>query len=152
MSGDLLVVLARVAHLLTAGIWVGGAIVYAVSGRPAPGIGARPFRWLVGICLWALAISGALLLADRLTETRTTALYVALLAAKLVLVGLMVLASGALAPSAVARLRRRSLGDTPGAERSHWLRGPYLVLWLGVGVYALGAAMAVSYVRALAAR
>ena len=150
MSGDLLLVTMRLAHLLAAAAWVGGAIAYAVAGRPAPGTGARPFGWLVGLCVWALFLSGVALTVDRLTDVQTSPLYVALLASKVGAAIAMAVLAGTLAPSAVARLRAR-LDPAPARSPSGpiWLRRPYVVLGLGVVVYALGAVLAVSHARQL---
>ena len=147
MTADLLLVAARAAHLLAAAAWVGGGLVYALVGRPAPNGGARTFAWLVGVCAWALILSGAVLTLDRLADPGTSGWYVALLAAKLTLVVAMLLVASALLPRAVAR---RPAAGRPG--RPTWLSAPYLVLWLGLSVYLTGALMAVTYARGLSAR
>jgi putative copper export protein len=148
VSADLLLIVMRLAHLLAAAGWVGGAIAYAVAGRPAPGAGVRPFSWLAGLCTWILFLSGAALTADRLAGAPTGSLYVAVLALKVGLAIAMVLVAGALAPSAAARLRPRL---APSARRPRsgplWLSRPYVVLGLGVAIYALGAVLAVTHAR-----
>jgi putative copper export protein len=150
MSGEILLVGMRLVHLLAAAAWVGGSIAYAVTGRPAPG-GRRSFSWLVGLCSWALFISGVALTVDRLTAVQTSPLYVGLLAAKVGLAVAMVLAAGALVPSTVARLRARL--EPPGQRPPPgWLSRPYLVLGLGLAVYAVGALLAVAHSREMLER
>ena len=134
--------IVRVAHQLGAAAWVGGAIVYALVGRPAPGTGARSFAWLVSICTWVLALSGAVMTADRLTASQeASTLYVALLVLKVALALAMFIVAGTLVPSAVARLR---VGQRPSLGQR-----PFLVLYMGIGVYVVGALLAVTYTRAL---
>ncbi len=141
-EGDLLLVVVRVGHQLAAAAWVGGALVYALVGRPAPGTGARSFSWLVGICTWVLALSGGVMTVDRLVATQeASTLYVALLVLKVVLALAMFILAGTLVPSAVARLR---LGQRPSLGQR-----PFLVLYMGIGVYVVGALLAVTYTRAL---
>lgn len=149
MNVDLPLVGARAAHLLAAAAWVGGAIAYAVSGRPASGTAARPFAWLVRMCIWALVLSGAWLTADRLTGAAASPLYVGLLGLKVGLGVVMFVLAGALVPSRIARLRPAR--PAPGPSRPVWLTPPYLVLALGVVVYLLGAMLAVLYTGGLAA-
>jgi cytochrome b subunit of formate dehydrogenase len=183
MTAEPLLVVARLAHTLAAATWVGGGIVYAVVGRPAPSAGARSFSWLAGLCGWVLLLSGGVLTFDRLSGTPLDGWYVALLALKLGVALAMFLVAGTLAPSAVVRLRQRrdgfvprSAGDEehrswrPSALAAVWtaegppsarsdarplargLAAPYLVVYLGVAVYALGALLAVLYAQSLAAR
>lgn len=144
-SGDVLLVLVRVVHQLAAAAWVGGSIAYALTGRPAPGTGARPFSLVVSISSWALILSGGWITVDRLAIAETSPLYLIGLALKIALaIGMFVLA-GALNPSALARVRKRE----PRPDVPLWRTSPYLVLWLGIAVYALGALLAVAYTRAL---
>ena len=144
-AGDVLLVIVRVVHQLAAAAWVGGSIAYALTGRPAPGSGARPFSWIVNVSAWALVLSGGWITVDRLAIAETSPLYLIGLALKIALaIGMFVLA-GALNPSALARVRRRE----PRPDVPLWRTSPYLVLWLGVAVYALGALLAVAYTRAL---
>ncbi|HEY3079827.1 MAG TPA: hypothetical protein VGM69_07945 [Chloroflexota bacterium] len=151
-GGDVLLVLVRATHLLAAAAWVGGAIAYAVSGRPAPGTGARPFSWIVRLCTWALMLSGAAMVVDRLVIAATSPFYLGGLGLKVGLAIAMFVLAGSLVPSAARpRLARRPTppaARTPG--RPAWLTTPYLILELGVVVYVLGAVLAVAYTRALA--
>ena len=148
-AGDLLLVLVRTAHLLAAAAWVGGSIVYAVSGRPAPGAGGRPFAWVVRLCTWALILSGAAMVVDRLAIAATSPFYLAGLALKVGLAIAMFGLAGSLVPSA-ARLRRPGPPAAAAPSgRPAWLTTPYLILELGVLVYLLGAVLAVTYTRAL---
>jgi putative copper export protein len=144
-AGDVLLVVVRVVHQLAAAAWVGGSIAYALTGRPAPGAGARPFSWIVNVSAWALVLSGGWITVDRLAIAETSPLYLIGLALKIALaIGMFVLA-GALNPSALARVRKRE----PRPDVPLWRTSPYLVLWLGIAVYALGALLAVAYTRAL---
>lgn len=147
MNTDPFLVGARTAHMLAAAAWVGGAIAYAVSGRPAPGTGARPFAWLVRLCAWTLVFSGAWLTVDRLTGAAASPLYVGLLGLKVGLGVAMFVLVGALVPPRVARVR----SATPPA-RPVWRRPPYLLLALGIAVYLVGATLAVLYTGGLAVR
>lgn len=155
-GGDLLLVLARVAHLVAAAAWVGGSIAYSLVGRPAPGAGARSFSWLVGVCTWVLAFSGAALTADRLVGgDAATPLYAGLLVLKVGLALAMFILAGTLVPSAAVRLRARRRPAATAATapaRSSWFSRPHLVLGMGLAVYALGSALAVTYTRAVASR
>ena len=99
------------------------------------------------MCGWTLLLSGGLLTVDRLTGAEASALYAMLLAAKLALALAAFAVAGSMLPRAVAR--RRASGALAIA-RPLWLTTPYLVLWLGIGVYAVGALMAVVYTRELA--
>jgi hypothetical protein len=143
---DGLVVLARLAHMLAAAAWVGGGIAYAVAGYPGPNTGTRSFGWLARVCGWTLLLSGGLLTVDRLTGAEASTLYALLLAAKLALALAAFTVAGSMLPRAVAR--RRAAGALAIA-RPLWLTTPYLVLWLGIGVYAVGALMVVVYTREL---
>jgi len=150
VSGELLLVGMRMFHLLAAAAWVGGALAYAVAGRPAPGTGRRPFGWLVRVCTWVLALSGAALAFDRLTGADAATSYVAVLALKTALALAMFALAGTLAPSA---LRRARAARAPGPPKGPiWLSRPYLVLECGIAVYALGAVLAVNYAHGLAGR
>jgi hypothetical protein len=144
-AGDVLLVIVRLTHQLAAAAWVGGAIAFALTGRPTPGAGAASFGWLVKVCSWALILSGGWLTVDRLAIAETSPIYLVGLALKIALaIGMFVLA-GAISPTALGRLRRREpLDGIP-----LWRTSPYLVLWLGIAVYALGSLLAVAYTRAL---
>jgi putative copper export protein len=151
-GGDVLLVLVRSAHLLAAAAWVGGAIAYAVSGRPAPGAGTRPFGWIVRLCTWALILSGAAMVMDRLVVAATSPFYLGGLGLKVGLAIAMFGLAGSLVPSA-ARLRGARRPAPAAAQpptRPVWLTTPYLILELGVAVYVLGAVLAIAYTRALA--
>src|SRR5688572_9968896 len=141
----MLLVIVRVVHQVAAAAWVGGSITYALTGRPAPGSGVRPFSWIVNVSAWALVLSGGWITVDRLAIAETSPLYLGGLALKIALaIGMFVL-SGAINPSALARVRRRE----PLFGVPLWRTPPYLVLWLGIAVYVLGALLAVAYTRAL---
>lgn len=144
-AGDILLVVVRVVHQVAAAAWVGGSIAYAMTGRPAPAAGVRPFSWIVNVSAWALVLSGGWITVDRLAIAETSPLYLAGLALKIALaIGMFVL-SGAINPSALARVLKRE----PRPDVPIWRTSPYLVLWLGIAVYVLGAVLAVAYTRAL---
>ena len=84
--------LMRVAHLLAAGTWIGGSVVYLLVIGPAlrlakasPEVGAqiaRLFRQVVNWCIGVLIASGVFLAFDRLTSVEVGILYVVVLALK----------------------------------------------------------------------
>lgn len=154
MLADLLLIAVRAAHLLAAAAWVGGALAYAVGGPPASSTGRRAFSRLVGICIWVLIVSGAVLTVDRLANARASSLYVALLALKILLAIGMFLVARLLAPPASGR--RPSPAGAPTSSPASpagwrlWLTPPYLLLVMGVAVYAIGASLAIVYVRTIA--
>ena len=131
--GDGLLALLRVAHGLTAAVWLGVSLVGALS--PAALVAARTsgglsWRGLAQTALWALVVSGAILMLDRLADPAVSTLYVALLGLKLALVAAMGLL-GLMAPTAGP--------DEAGWRR--WLHGARrerILLVLGVGAYVLG--------------
>src|SRR5688572_2158526 len=124
-AGDVLLVLVRVVHQVAAAAWVGGSIAYALTGRPTPSPGQRPFSWIVNVSAWALVLSGGWITVDRLAIAETSPLYLAGLALKVALaIGMFVLA-GAINPSALARVRKRD----PRPDVPLWRTSPYLVLW-----------------------
>jgi putative copper export protein len=147
VGDELLLICARAAHMLAAAAWVGGAIVYAIVGRPNLGTGKRSFPWLVGVCAWVLMLSGAVLTFDRLTGARASTLYALLLALKVGLALALFLLAGTLVPRRIVRARA-----PPTSEGgAWWLTTPFVILWVGVVIYALGASLAVVYTRDLIA-
>jgi xanthine/uracil permease len=138
--GDGLLALLRVAHGLTAAIWLGVSLVGVLS--PAALVAARTagglsLRGLAQTALWALVVSGVILMLDRLADPAVSPLYVVLLGLKLALVAAMGLLG--LVPPA----------DRPGeAGWRHWLGGvrrERVLLGLGVGAYALGSLLTSAY-------
>ena len=138
--GDGLLALLRVAHGLTAAVWLGVSLVGVLS--PAALVAARTsgglsLRGLAQTALWALVVSGAILMLDRLADPAVSTLYVVLLGLKLALVAAMGLL-GLTAPTAGP--------DEAGWRR--WLRGARrerILLGLGVGAYVLGSLLTSAY-------
>ncbi len=143
MSAEIgLLALMRAAHGVTAAIWLGISFV----GVLAPGAldgerfrGAWAPRIVARTSLWALVVSGAILVLDRLADPNVSLLYVALLGVKLGLVaamGLLALASPA--PAA----------QTPPHGRFGWItrvRQQRVLLALGLGAYVLGSLLTSAY-------
>lgn len=150
MLADLLLIAVRAAHLLAAAAWVGGALAYAVGGPPASGAGRRAFSRLVGICIWVLIVSGAILTVDRLANARASSLYVTLLALKILLAVGMFLIARLLAPPSSRRRPAPAGAPAPPTGWRLWLTPPYLLLVMGVAIYAIGAGLAIVYVRSIA--
>jgi xanthine/uracil permease len=138
--GDGLLALLRVAHGLTAAVWLGISLVAVLSPpalAAARAAGGLSLRGVAQTALWALVVSGAILMLDRLADPAVSTLYVALLGLKLALVAAMGLL-GLIAPAAGPDESgwRRWLG---GARRERVLLG------LGVGAYVLGSLLTSAY-------
>ena len=99
----LLTLLMRSLHILAAGIWVGGSVVYLLVIAPAlrlskadprvSALVAERFRQLVNLCIGVLLVSGAYLVVDRLSSSNAGLPYVIVLAIKVaVSLTMMVLA------------------------------------------------------------
>ena len=149
--GEVLLALIRVAHGLLAAIWLGLSLVglwtpdVLAAARRA---GAWSPRTVAQTSLWALVISGAVLMLDRLADpSGVSGTYVALLALKLACVvgmGLVGLATPAPQPAAA----------TP-APRQPWLtraRRERLLLGLGLAAFVLGSLLTSAYEAAAGAR
>jgi uncharacterized membrane protein len=93
--GEMLRLAIRWAHAVATVAWVGGSLFYALALRPAlRTAGAAPdlerivaaqFREVVEASLVVLVVSGAILTFDRLSSGAASALYVAILALKVLL-------------------------------------------------------------------
>ncbi|HZR97906.1 MAG TPA: hypothetical protein VFE37_04320 [Chloroflexota bacterium] len=147
--GDALLALLRAAHGLTAAIWLGFALVGAWQPEllaASRGAGGWSARAVAQTSLWALVITGAVLMLDRLADpSGVSGLYVALLGFKLACVaamGLLGLVSPAAEPPA------------DGAGRRPWLtraRRQRLLLGLGLAAFVLGSLLTSAYEAAFRA-
>jgi hypothetical protein len=139
--GDLLLAIIRVAHGLTAAVWLGFSLVGVLSPgtlAAARAGGAWSARTVAQTSLWALVVTGAVLMLDRLADPRgTSSLYVLLLGLKLALVAAM---------GVVSLLGAAPAGESAGP--GGWLtraRRERLLLALGLGAYALGSLLTSAY-------
>ncbi|HEY7065652.1 MAG TPA: hypothetical protein VII06_29525 [Chloroflexota bacterium] len=146
--GEVLLALIRAAHGLTAAIWLGLSLI----GLWSPGVlaaarqgGGWSLRTVAQTSLWALVITGAVLMLDRLADpSAVSSTYVALLGLKLAAVALMGLI-GLVAPSP-------DPGAAGGATR--WLtreRRERLLLGLGLAAFVLGSLLTSVYEAAFRA-
>ena len=90
--GEGIIALLRVAHGLTAAVWLGISLVAVLSPpalAAARSAGGLSLRGVAQTALWALVVSGAILMLDRLADPAVSTLYVALLGLKLALVAAM---------------------------------------------------------------
>jgi hypothetical protein len=129
-----LLALLRVAHGLTAAVWLGVSLVGVLSPEALRGARARGAwapRAVAQAALWALVLTGVVLMLDRLADPAVSPLYVALLGLKLALVAGMGLL--ALVPPSAAG------GRLSPARREQ------VLLALGVGAYALGSLLTSAY-------
>jgi hypothetical protein len=147
--GEALLALLRVAHGLTAAVWVGFALVGAWNPEllaATRGAGGWSARAVAQTSLWALVITGAVLMLDRLADpSGVSSLYVAFLGIKLGCVAAMGLLG--LVPSAPE--------PTPAtAPRRPWLtraRRERLLLALGLAALVLGSLLTSAYEAAVRA-
>lgn len=143
--------LMRTVHTLAGGVWVGGSVVYVLVILPAvraSGASATTgaligglFRRLVNVCIGALLISGVYLVFDRLTSTSVGAAYVLTLVVK-VLAALAMFGLAAYQAQEARRLAKK--------RGRMWKLTPYLILWLGILTFALGATLTGLYEMILA--
>jgi len=144
--------LMRVAHLLAAGTWIGGSIVYLLVIGPAlrlakasPAVGAqiaRHFRQVVNWCIGVLIASGVFLAFDRLTSVEVGVLYVVVLALKVATAITMFMLALYIAQEA----RRR-----PDRRGRLWKMAPRYILSLGIVTFLLGATLVQIYESSLVA-
>src|SRR5258708_1418516 len=129
----------RTAHVLAAGAWIGGSIVYLLVITPALRIGeasrevgariAALFRSLVNAAIGVLLVTGVFLIADRLGAGAGTITYLGALGLKIV----VSLAMFGLALYQAQEARR------PAKRRAEFYRqGPRWILALGLAAFALG--------------
>ena len=145
--GEALLALLRLAHGLTAAVWVGFALVGAwnpgllAATRSAGGWSARA---VAQTSLWALVITGAILMLDRLADpSGVSGLYVAFLGIKLACVAAM----------GVLGLVPPAPEPPPGAAaRQPWLtraRRERTLLALGLAAFILGSLLTSAYEAAV---
>ena len=138
----LLTLLMRSLHILAAGIWVGGSVVYLLVIAPAlrlskadprvSALVAERFRQLVNLCIGVLLVSGAYLVVDRLSSSNAGLPYVIVLAIKVaVSLTMMVLALVQAQEARRSRARRGRL----------YLVLPRWILALGLVALSLGVAL-----------
>lgn len=132
--GDLAFLLVRLAHALSAALWVGGTLAWVLAAPTGDGTPWRPLRAALRPGIAVFVLTGALMAAERLASAPLPPAYFAILALK---VGL------ALWMFSVAR-HLGSPGSTSGW--SHWWRRPegQLVV-LGMCVYGLAMALRAIY-------
>lgn len=143
--------LMRTIHVLAAGIWVGGSVIYLLvigpafrMTRPAPEVSAqvaRLFRQIVNVCIGALLLTGVYLIFDRLSLIAIGVAY---------LVVLIVKVAAALAMFLLAFFQAQE-ARRPARQRGKWWRLiPRYILALGVLTFLLGTTLTVLYEYALA--
>ena len=174
--GDVLLALMRVAHGLAAALWLGVSVVGLLSppALAAARAGGLSLGALAQGSMWALVVSGAVLMLDRLADPSVSTLYVALLGLKLALVltmGLLALVpplpDGVRPPAHGHHVRReqpprRLLGRALGRRiEAWWERGERILarprawltrarrertlLALGLGAFVLGSLLTSAY-------
>jgi uncharacterized membrane protein len=132
----------RTAHVLAAGAWVGGSIVYLLVITPALRLGGAPaevsariaslFRSLVNIAIGVLVVTGVFLVADRLGAGAGTIPY-------LIALGLKIAVSLALFGLALYQAQE---ARRPAKRRAGFYRqAPRWILALGIAAFALGATL-----------
>ena len=138
----LLRVVMRTAHVVAAGVWVGGSVTYLLVLLPAyraagasPELSARSaalFRRLVNLCIGVLLVSGVYLVFDRLASAGTGVAYVVVLAVKV---------AAALGMIGLALVQAQE-ARRPAARRGKlWKVAPLWILWLGLITTLLGATL-----------
>lgn len=142
--------LLRVAHGLSAALWLGGGAYYALLLRPLlkgadegqrrlARAAQREFGEWAGALTLAMVATGALLTFDRLSDGQGTLLYAALLGAKIA----AALTAFWLAGSFTGVARRAS-GHNPSGPPRRISRSAAILL-LGTVAFVLGVALAASY-------
>lgn len=145
----LLLAIVRAAHGLTAAVWVGLSLAGVLSPgwlAAARAGGRVSLRALAQFSLWALVVTGALLTLQRLADPAISALYVALLAVKVGLVGAMGLVAVAVPAGRAAPPPPTARGPLAAGRRV--LAGPQrerVLLALGLGAYVLGSLLTSAY-------
>ena len=140
----------RIAHGLSAALWLGGGAYYAFTLRPLlksadenqralARAAQREFGEWAGALTLVMIATGAVLTVDRLTDGRGTLVYVALLGAKIVAAVAAFWLAGSLAGTA-----RRSRAR-PGAAKPSRVNRSAVILLLGTVAFVIGIALAAIY-------
>jgi uncharacterized membrane protein len=92
---DIFLLIVRWLHVVAAVAWIGGGLFYWLVLRPAIRAGAMPpqvsrfaaveFGQIVGLAMWTLVVTGAILLFTRLSEPTATLPYGVVLGVKIAL-------------------------------------------------------------------
>jgi hypothetical protein len=135
----------RLSHALAAALWVGGALVCALSpggsGQvDASWAGLRTFREALRIAIGVFVVSGALLSVERLASAPLPPTYFAILLLKIGL-GIWMFAIA------------RHIGATARSARGSgvWARAEHQVVALGILIYGLALVLRSIYEGALRA-
>jgi len=152
MLFGVLSVVMRTAHVLAGGVWIGGSIVYLLALTPALQVAkASPevraavgtyFRRLVNLCISVLTLSGVYLIFDRLTAVSVGTSYIVTLGIKVLL---------AVAMFGLALFQAQEARRPPRKRGRLWRLAPLLILYLGIAVFILGAALTYIYESGLTA-
>ncbi|HLZ07653.1 MAG TPA: hypothetical protein VKT80_03630 [Chloroflexota bacterium] len=145
------------SHALAAAAWIGGSLFFAAALNPAmEQLGRTPerialmvaanreFREVVRLSILVFLVTGGVLVFTRLGWSRIPNIYVAVLVFKAILSLVMFWLTGRIG------VEPRGSTASPG-RRVWWLRPQYLILELGVVVYALSIALRLIYQDALIA-
>ena len=129
--------------------WVGGSLFFAVALNPSiqrlgktpervalVAATSREFREVVRLSIFVFLITGGILVFTRLSWARIPNSYVAVLAVKVVLSLVMFWLTGRIGKDSGADATRRPVW---------WIRPQYLILELGVVVYALSIVLRLIY-------
>jgi uncharacterized membrane protein len=143
------------SHAMAAMAWVGGSLFFAVALTPAlEHLGKTPerlalvaatsheFREVVRLSILVFLVTGGVLVFTRLGWSRIPNAYVVVLVIKSALSLVMFWLTGRIGASA-------DRGDPQARSLVWWARPQYLILELGVVVYALSIALRFLYEDAL---
>jgi uncharacterized membrane protein len=145
------------SHAMAAAAWVGGSLFFSVALNPAiEQLGKTPerialvvaanreFREVVRLSILVFLVTGGVLIFTRLGWSRIPNTYVAVLVVKAALSLVMFWLTGRIGAEV------KGAGAVVGRRR-WWLRPQYLILELGVLVYALSIVLRLVYEDALIA-
>ena len=143
------------SHAMAAVAWVGGSLFFAVALNPSMqrlgktpervalvAATSREFREVVRLSILVFLVTGGILAFTRLSWSQIPNSYVAVLAVKVVLSLIMFWLTGRIGMGAAAT-------DDKVRPTIWWLRPQYLILELGVIVYALSIVLRLIYDDAL---
>lgn len=146
--------LARALHILAGAAWVGGSFMYLLVVVPAMrATGATPalsaqvaqlFRRMVNGCIGVLLLTGVYLMLERLSVARLGLPYLVVLGLKVAAALIMFVLALYMAQSPIRRLAKQTTRLTKIS--------PYLMLFLGILVFILGALLNALFEAAIAPR